>query len=106
LLYNCNIDIKNLFFNVVSLPFNGVKYELQSITVCGDIKNKCMFQLETNNIILNNTTVEENQNVFELNMFSNMPNVLCKLELKCKNVDYLDESLSAVYSLEIEMTEK
>jgi hypothetical protein len=106
ILYNCNYDIKQISNTAVHIPFNGIKYTLNSVLVSLKIENTILLQLVSPLGIMATIELPKSGKItLEWDSFINVPTSTCTLELQCQCLENI-EITSTVIAIELEMNSK
>jgi hypothetical protein len=106
-LVTSNIQLTNEWTDIAAIPYNGVRYNLESILVYAELNSETEFVLSDDNNILGERVVPvSGAIVFEMKDFKIVPKdfAVLRLQAKCNepNLDF-DTLPSYIYSSEFTM---
>ena len=116
ILYNPNYSITEKLTTCVFIPFNAIKYTLNSVLLSLNLENNTIVQLISPlGIMASIELPKSGQITLELDSFTNVPTSTCTLQLQCQSLpEPLPEPLSTenieitstVIAIELEMNIK
>jgi hypothetical protein len=107
ILFNPNYKIKENPSVAVYIPFNGIKYKINSVLLSLEIENSTVLQLVSPTGIMASIELPKSAKIITLewDTFENIPNSVCTLELVCNCLENI-EITSTVIAIELELTRK
>jgi hypothetical protein len=102
-LYNPNHKVTQKLTTCAFIPFNGIRYTLNSVLLSLDLENNTLIQLVSPLGVMTSIELPKSGLItIEWDSFTNIPTSTCTLELQCRNTENI-EITSTVIAIELEM---